>query len=95
MPMPRIEHVEELDPDHGAGLLSYPVITGDYSRTPRWESVPVQVGAKVEKPTPVFTKLDPRWSRTSSPGWPRHESPGRRRLRAPRAGARRGAGRPP
>src|SRR6478735_9292846 len=58
-PMPRIEHVEELDPDQGAGLLTYPGITGDYSRTPRWESRPVTVGAAVEKPTPIFTKLDP------------------------------------
>jgi methionyl-tRNA synthetase len=58
-PMPRIDYVDELDPDEGAGLLSYPVITGDYSRTPRWASVPVEVGAKVDRPTPVFTKLDP------------------------------------
>ena len=58
-PMPRIEYVEELDPDEGAGLLSYPVITGDYSNTPRWESRPVAVGAKVDQPTPLFTKLDP------------------------------------
>ncbi|HEX3221519.1 MAG TPA: class I tRNA ligase family protein, partial [Nocardioides sp.] len=59
MPMPRIEHVEDLDPDDGAGLGVYPIITGDYSATPRWESRPVTVGAKVEKPTPLFTKLDP------------------------------------
>jgi methionyl-tRNA synthetase len=59
MPMPRIEHVEDLDPGEGAGLHVYPIITGDYSATPRWESRPVTVGAKVEKPTPVFTKLDP------------------------------------
>jgi methionyl-tRNA synthetase len=58
-PMPRIEYVEELDPDEGAGLLTYPVITGDYTPTPRWESRPVTVGAAVGKPTPVFTKLDP------------------------------------
>jgi methionyl-tRNA synthetase len=58
-PMPRTDYVEELDPDRGAGLLSYPVITGDYSETPRWESRPVRVGAKVERPTPIFTKLDP------------------------------------
>ncbi|MEO6510877.1 MAG: methionine--tRNA ligase [Nocardioides sp.] len=58
-PMPRIEYVEELDPDDGAGLLTYPVITGTYSDTPRWESRPVTVGATVEKPTPIFTKLDP------------------------------------
>ena len=59
MPMPRIEQVDELEPDNGAGLTSYPVITGDYAATPAWESRPVTVGAKVDKPTPVFTKLDP------------------------------------
>ena len=31
MPMPRVEHVEDLDPDAGAGIGTYPVITGDYS----------------------------------------------------------------
>ena len=59
VPMPRIETVDELDPDNGAGLVSYPVITGDYSGTPSWESRPVRVGARVAKPTPIFTKLDP------------------------------------
>ncbi len=58
MPMPRIEQVTELDPGSGAGLETYPVITGDYSATPRWESRPVVVGTPVGKPTPVFTKLD-------------------------------------
>ena len=47
------------DPDEGAGLSVYPIITGDYSATPRWESRPVAVGATVAKPTPVFVKLDP------------------------------------
>ncbi len=59
VPMPRVQQVDELDPDNGAGLTSYPVITGDYTATPRWESRPVSVGAAIEKPTPVFTKLDP------------------------------------
>ncbi len=59
MPMPRIEHVEDLDPGAGAGLHVYPVITGDYATTPSWESRPIPVGARVDKPTPVFTKLDP------------------------------------
>ncbi|MEJ7834324.1 MAG: methionine--tRNA ligase [Nocardioides sp.] len=62
MPMPRIEHVEDLDPEaaaEGAGLHVYPIITGDYSGSPRWESRPLDVGAKVAKPTPIFTKLDP------------------------------------
>ena len=56
---PRIEQVDELEPDNGAGHASYSVITGDYASTPAWESRPVVVGAKVDKPTPVFTKLDP------------------------------------
>ena len=61
--------VEDLDPDHGAGLGSYPVITGDYSGTPAWASRPIEPGTTVGKPTPVFTKLDPRSSTRSSPGW--------------------------
>src|SRR6478672_13769509 len=59
MPMPRIEHVEDLDPDDGAGLGVYPIITGEYSSTPSWERRPVVVGTPVAKPTPIFTKLDP------------------------------------
>jgi methionyl-tRNA synthetase len=58
MPMPRIETVTELEPGHGAGLETYPIITGDYSGTPRWQSRPVVVGTPIAKPTPVFTKLD-------------------------------------
>ena len=58
-PMPVIEQVTELEPDNGAGLTTYPVITGDYSATPAWESRPVVVGTPIAKPTPVFTKLDP------------------------------------
>ncbi|PVG81329.1 methionine--tRNA ligase [Nocardioides gansuensis] len=59
IPMPRIEEVDELEPDSGAGLVTYPVITGDYTATPAWESRAVVPGTKVDKPTPVFTKLDP------------------------------------
>ncbi|HEX6151475.1 methionine--tRNA ligase [Nocardioides sp.] len=59
MPMPRVDVVDELEPDNGAGLTSYPVITGDYALTPVWASRPVVAGTKVDKPTPVFTKLDP------------------------------------
>jgi methionyl-tRNA synthetase len=59
MPMPRIEHVEDLDPDEGAGLHVYPIITGDYAGTPPWRHRPIEVGTKIERPTPVFTKLDP------------------------------------
>ena len=39
---------------HDAG----PVITGEYSDFPAWESRPVTVGTPVSKPAPVFTKLD-------------------------------------
>ena len=52
-PMPRIEEVEDLD-----GGPAYPVLTGDYSGFPRWESVPIVPGTPVGKPVPVFTKLD-------------------------------------
>ncbi|MAO81160.1 methionine--tRNA ligase [uncultured Nocardioides sp.] len=58
-PMPVIEQVEELEPDNGAGLTTYPVITGDYSATPAWEPRAIVVGTPIAKPTPVFTKLDP------------------------------------
>jgi len=53
MPMPRVDEVTDLDDGH-----PYPIITGDYSATPRWVSTPVPVGAPVAKPTPIFTKLD-------------------------------------
>ncbi|WP_299445648.1 methionine--tRNA ligase [uncultured Phycicoccus sp.] len=56
VPMPRLETVEGLDAeDEGR---SYPVITGEYSATPRWESRAVVVGTPISKPAPVFTKLD-------------------------------------
>jgi methionyl-tRNA synthetase len=53
MPMPVVEEVVDLDDGH-----PFPIITGEYSATPRWESRPVRVGAPVSKPTPIFTKLD-------------------------------------
>jgi methionyl-tRNA synthetase len=53
-PMPRIEEVDDLDGGEG-----YPIITGDYTTTPRWESRPITVGAPIAKPFPIFTKLDP------------------------------------
>jgi methionyl-tRNA synthetase len=53
-PMPEIREVDDLD-----GGPSYPVLMGDYTGMPRWESVPVVAGTPVGAPTPVFTKLDP------------------------------------
>ena len=57
MPMPRIETVEGRPRQRRRAVL-LPVITGDYSGTPAWGPRPV-TGSKVEKPTPIFTKLDP------------------------------------
>ncbi|MFN2320886.1 MAG: methionine--tRNA ligase [Dermatophilaceae bacterium] len=56
VPMPVLTDVSGLD-DADADR-TYPVITGDYSTMPPWESVPVRVGTPVVKPAPVFTKLD-------------------------------------
>jgi methionyl-tRNA synthetase len=53
-PMPRIVEAEDLD-----GGARYPVITGDYSGVRPWERAAVVPGTPVEKPAPVFTKLDP------------------------------------
>ncbi|MGA8045913.1 MAG: methionine--tRNA ligase [Dermatophilaceae bacterium] len=56
MPMPMLTEVAGLDEaDQGK---RYPVITGDYTATPPWRSVPVVVGTPVVKPAPVFAKLD-------------------------------------
>src|ERR1700761_9005079 len=50
--LPRIETVDE------EGGPSYPVITGDYDSTFRWESRPVGVGTPLSAPLPLFKKLD-------------------------------------
>ncbi|STD11335.1 Methionine--tRNA ligase [Dermatophilus congolensis] len=67
-PMPRMEEVSDLDaPLEGlltdvegasAELTTFPIITGDYSNFPKWESTPVVAGTPVAKPKPVFVKLD-------------------------------------
>jgi methionyl-tRNA synthetase len=51
--MPRLETVDE------EGGPSYPVITGAYDESFRWESHPVVAGTPLAKPVPLFTKLDP------------------------------------
>jgi methionyl-tRNA synthetase len=50
--MPRIETVDE------DGGPSYPVITGTYDSSFRWEPRPIAAGTKLDVPTPLFTKLD-------------------------------------
>ncbi len=52
-PLPRVEQVDDLD--RGA---PYPIITGDYSNVPSWESRPITAGTPLCTPTPVFKKLD-------------------------------------
>jgi methionyl-tRNA synthetase len=49
---PRLVTVDE------EGGPSYPVITGDYDATFRWESTPLAAGTPLAKPSPLFTKLD-------------------------------------
>ncbi|HEY5396450.1 MAG TPA: methionine--tRNA ligase [Trebonia sp.] len=50
--MPRIETVDE------EGGPSYPVITGTYDSSFRWESRPIAAGTPLAVPTPLFKKLD-------------------------------------
>ena len=50
--MPRIETVDE------EGGPSYPVITGAYDSSFRWESRPIAAGTPLSVPAPLFTKLD-------------------------------------
>jgi methionyl-tRNA synthetase len=54
VPMPGLEQADDLD-----GGPAYPIITGDYSSTPRWQPRPVVPGTPITAPTPVFAKLDP------------------------------------
>jgi methionyl-tRNA synthetase len=50
--MPRIETVDE------EGGPSYPVITGSYDSSFRWESRPIAAGTPLAVPAPLFKKLD-------------------------------------
>jgi methionyl-tRNA synthetase len=58
-PMPEIREVRDLDAALDDDDATYPILTGEYSSFPRWERRGVVVGTPIEKPTPVFTKLDP------------------------------------
>ena len=53
-PLPQLQDVDDLD-----GGPGYPIITGDYTNVPAWGRYPVNVGAPVAPPTPIFRKLDP------------------------------------
>ncbi|AZA09657.1 methionine--tRNA ligase [Corynebacterium pseudopelargi] len=73
--MPEIQEVSDDMDVHpvGAGLpeagASYPIITGDYeSAQARWQRIPVQAGAPLQKPKPLIAKLDPELAETG-PEW--------------------------
>ncbi|MGI8882071.1 MAG: methionine--tRNA ligase [Jatrophihabitans sp.] len=55
-PMPELVEVEE---ETAIGSPSYPVLTGDYTQTPPWASMPLPAGRPLSPPKPIFTKLDP------------------------------------
>jgi methionyl-tRNA synthetase len=62
---PEVHDVEDLDV---AGRIN-PIITGNYAgEQAKWESTPIEVGKPLEKPTPLFTKLDPKLGETG-PEW--------------------------
>ena len=51
------------------GETSYPVLRGDYTaQQARWESVPVEPGTPLARPTPLFRKLDDSLAETG-PSW--------------------------
>ncbi|HJP76150.1 MAG TPA: methionine--tRNA ligase [Pseudonocardiaceae bacterium] len=58
---PELREVDDLDIEG----RSYPILTGDYaSEQAKWASQPIEVGRPLEKPTPLFTKLDPKLAET-------------------------------
>ncbi|EHK88914.1 methionine--tRNA ligase [Saccharomonospora azurea] len=62
---PEVQEVADLDlPDR-----VNPILTGDYTvEQARWESTPIEVGRPLAKPTPLFTKVDPKLAETG-PEW--------------------------
>ncbi|MET8996163.1 methionine--tRNA ligase [Amycolatopsis sp. Hca4] len=62
---PELKEVEDLDID---GRIN-PILTGDYAaEQAKWESTPIEVGKPLQKPSPLFTKLDPALGETG-PEW--------------------------
>ncbi|HEU5486293.1 MAG TPA: methionine--tRNA ligase [Microlunatus sp.] len=53
------------------GGPDYPVLMGDYAEEQaRWESIPIEPGRPLAKPTPLFAKLDEKLGQTG-PDWAR------------------------
>ncbi|MGL5406543.1 MAG: methionine--tRNA ligase [Propionibacteriaceae bacterium] len=49
--------------------LTYPVLMGNYAdEQARWESTPIEAGRPLDKPSPLFTKLDEKLGETG-PEW--------------------------
>jgi len=62
---PELQDVEDLD---RPGQIN-PILTGDYAgEQAKWESTPIEVGRPIEKPSPLFAKLDPKLGETG-PEW--------------------------
>jgi methionyl-tRNA synthetase len=62
---PELREVEDLDVP---GRIN-PILTGDYAgEQAGWESTPIETGRPLEKPTPLFAKLDPKLGETG-PEW--------------------------
>ena len=50
-------------------VVDYPVLTGDYAaEQATWRRRDIEVGRPLAKPTPLFTKLDPKLGETG-PAW--------------------------
>ena len=78
-PMPRIEYVEELDPDQGRAAD----LPGDHRRVLADAALGVPAGDRRRHGREADADLHrstPPWSRRSAPGWPRREGAGGRRL---------------
>ena len=55
--------------DEGPGSAPYPILTGDYaSEQATWGSRPIAAGVRLDKPTPLFAKLDEKLAETG-PDW--------------------------
>jgi methionyl-tRNA synthetase len=62
---PQLREVADLDVP---GQIN-PILTGDYaSERATWESTPLEPGRPLDKPTPLFAKLDPKLGETG-PEW--------------------------
>jgi methionyl-tRNA synthetase len=60
-----LQEVDDLDI---AGRIN-PILTGDYkNEQASWESTPIEVGRPLDKPSPLFAKLDPKLGETG-PEW--------------------------